>query len=120
MKRTVAAFVACGVLLATNIVAFAGSGYEQSSGSAGSTRVTAEVGFNGTNAYAKVTATDYVDARMNGTVTWYGASGPISGGFDQRTYGEVSRNCPTDVIGVNCQFDVSSNDGSWSHYSYAY
>lgn len=121
IKRLLATMLACSMLLATNMVAFAGRAYDEAFGQAGSTGVTAEVGFNGQTAYAKVTATDYVDARMNGNVYYNGASGPVvlSGAFDQRTYGEVSQKCTGDVYVADCYFYVTSADGEWSFYGYA-
>lgn len=122
IKKMAALMAACGMLFATNLVAFAGSAWDQGSGNAGSTGVKAEVGFNGQTAYAKVTATDYVDAKMNGTVYYYGAAGPVvlSGAFTQGTYGEAWQACAGDVYLATCSFYVLSADGEWSFFGYAH
>lgn len=121
IKRTVAALVACGVLAATNIVAFAGSNWDRESGAAGTTSAKAEVGYNDNNGYARVTASDYVDVSFEGVIHHVGGDGltQLIGGFDQRISGEVSRNCPDEVIGVECNFYICSDDGTWTTYLYA-
>lgn len=121
MKRTAAVLTACGVLVATNIVAFAGSDWNRASGGVGTTSATAEVGYNGFNAYASVTASDYVDVSFEGVIRYQGGLGTadLSGGFDQRTYGEISRNCPGEVMGVECSFSIGSDDGTWTPNLYA-
>lgn len=122
IKKMAALMAACGMLSATNLVAFAGSAWDQASGKAGSTGVIAEVGFNGKTAYAKVRATDYVDVSMYGTVYCIGVSGYVvlSGAFTQGTYGEAWRACDEDVYQADCLFHVLSADGEWSFYGYAH
>lgn len=118
IKKMLVSMVACGALLAANLVAFAGSEYSQGSGTAGSTKLTAEVGFSGQTAYARVSATSYVDARMRGDVYYINPSGSavLSGAFDQRSYGDTSCKCDGEIIKVNCNFDVYSDDGEWHHH----
>lgn len=121
MKKVIAVVMACGMLCATSIVAFAGSAYDQGSGYAGSTRVTAEVGFNGSNAYARVSALADVDATMSGTVEISNGVDRVTiyGAFNQRTYGEATRSCSGEVTMATCSFSVISDDGTWSFYGVA-
>lgn len=44
----------------------------------------------------------------------------LIGGFDQKTYGEVSRTRDCDAAVVSCKFYVSSEDGDYSHFCYAH
>ncbi len=112
-KKMAAAIVACVMVFSTNIVAFAA--YKEAGGYAGSTWIEAEVGFSGKNAYAKVTAMDYVDADMQGTVLFHSGKGSIQKSFSQKTYDEFSASYSGNVYFVDCEFDIVSNDGGkWS------
>ena len=97
--------------------------YEQSTGTAGTTAITAEVGYNGASGYAKVSGSANIDASMSGTANYESASGLGSknyiGSFSQQVYGETTCTCPGSIYLIDCTFQVSSDDGSWSKYSYA-
>ena len=72
-------------------------------------------------AYAKVSANEYVDASMDGEAFYSdGETVKLIGGFDQKTYGEVSRTRDCDAAVVSCKFYVSSEDGDYSHFCYAH
>lgn len=111
IKKSMAAIAACGVMLATGITAFAvnpAPGYRV----IGSVRVDAMAGYNGRNAYANYTATANVDARVSGMVYYVGSNGEIySQSFNQKSYGEFSKNYPGDVTRVTATFYVITNDG---------
>ncbi len=116
-KKITAAVVACVMVLSMNLVAFAKSYYAEGVGNAGSTRVKAEVGFSSKSAYAKVTASDYVDGSMKGMVICASNIGTIQKTFDQKVYDEFSASYSSDVEMVYCNFNVVSNDGgTWSKY----
>lgn len=121
MRKVMAVLVVSGMLYATNIVAFAGSAYDQGMGYAGTTKVVAEVGYSGTHAYARVSALAYVDATMDGTVeVCYGVERvTIHGAFNQSTYGEATRNCSGEITMATCDFKVYSDDGTWAFYGVA-
>ncbi len=119
LKKAAAAAFTCGMLLVTGVAALAAS--ETARGNAGSTGVVAEIGFNGTRAYAKLSATANVYATMEAEAVYVGDREPrkFSGRIEENSYGEISTNCTGNVIAAACQFNVTSADGSWSHYSYA-
>ncbi len=126
VKKVIMAALISGSVLATSSVAFAGSAYNKGSGYAGSVGVTGEVGFNGTSVYATVTATDYVDAYVeDGKAYYVGANGSLthkdfSGTLSYITYGQVTTKCDNNVKIVSCTFEISSWDGDWEFYGYAY
>ena len=108
-----------GLIVGTALPTFAA--YDEASGDAGSTRVYCEVGFNGGTSYAMVSANEYVDASMDGEAFYSdGETVKLIGGFDQKTYGEVSRTRDCDAAVVSCKFYVSSEDGDYSHFCYAH
>ena len=97
--------------------------YDQRAGSAGSTAVIAEVGFNGSNAYATARSVSgaNIDAAMNGTVYYHGGdSVAIRGSFSQRSYGQAKRNVDGSIYMVTCQFNITSDDGEWNPYLVTY
>lgn len=124
IKGAIVVILVFEMLFITNISAFAWSAYAEASGDAGSTRVTAEVGFNGTGAYAKVSATQNVDASMYGIVRYVTADGAqssdLDGGFYQSTYGQVEGYYAGNVYETSCYFDVSSDSGSWTNHLLAH
>lgn len=107
------------ILFGTTLSAFAA--YDGASGSAGSTPVYCEVGFNGGNAYAYVSANDYVDAVMDGEAYYYdGVTKALTGSFSQRMYGDVSVNRNESYVGVaSCYFSVYGYDDDYTHFCYA-
>ena len=108
-----------GLIVGTALPTFAA--YDEASGDAGSTRVYCEVGFNGGTSYAKVSANEYVDASMDGEAFYSdGETVKLIGGFDQKTYGEVSRTRDCDAAVVSCKFYVRSEDDDYSHFWYAH
>lgn len=120
--KMLAIFSMCGAILATGIPVCAASGYESFHTTVGNTAVTMEVGFNNSTGYAKVSANNYVDATMDGNVYYFTPTGSatLSGSFSERTYGEVSRNVSGSIYMVDCDFTVTSSDGSSvDHYCYA-
>lgn len=120
IKMLLVTMMICTMMFAESITAFAAPNYAQSAGDAGSTRVTVEVGFNGTHAYATVSATNYVDAEMEGHAQYMfnGKLGTVSldGGFSQATSGGVERNCPADAFYAMCRFNVYSDDGYYMNF----
>lgn len=122
MKRVIkgitTVILSVSILLGTTMSVLAA--YEGISSTAGSTGVYCEVGFNGNSAYAYVSANDDVDAHMEGTVLFSnGKTRALYGGFDQRTYGQVSVSWDYVVLSASCDFTVVSEDGVFRHYSYA-
>lgn len=115
-----AGILSISVLFGTAELAFAA--YDGVSGSAGSTSVYCEVGFNGGTAYAIVSANDDVDAIMDGEAYYYdGVTKLLKGGFSQRTYGDVSVSRDESNVGVvSCYFTVCGYDDDYTHYSYAH
>lgn len=85
----------------------------------GSTLVDLEVGYNnGKDAYAIVSADDYVDATMKLVVYYNNKQEQVTirGGFDQRTYGDIGYHCSGSISMVECYFTISSIDGSIENY----
>ena len=123
IKSAAACMAVAAIVFFSSVTAYAGSGYEEASGYAGSTKVTSEVGFNGKSGYAIVSASDNVDARMEGEAVYFDGKEmqvkPFSGGFEQRTYGDTGTSCPYDIGIISCIVDISSSDGEWSKYCYA-
>ncbi len=120
-RKIAVAVVACVMVLSVNLVAFAATCYDDSVGYAGATRVKVEVGFSGKSAYAKVTASDYVDGSMEGTVYCKSDKGIIQKSFSQRTYDEFSASYSSDVEVISCDFNIVGNDGgTWNQYLCAY
>ena len=118
LKKAAAAAFTCGMLLVTGVAALAAS--ETARGNAGSTGIVAEIGFNGTRAYAKLSATANVYATMEAEAYYWGGSEPrkFSGRIEENSYGEISTNCNRDVFIANCRYEVTGTDGSWSHFMY--
>lgn len=123
MKRVIkgvfAGILSMSILFGTTVSVLAA--YEGASGTAGSTNVYCEVGFNGCRAYASVSANDYVDAYMDGEAYYYdGRTTALYGGFSQKTYGEVITGRDNVSVSVaSCYFTVCGEDGDYSHFCYA-
>lgn len=119
IKGISAGILSITILFGTTVTALAA--YEGASGMAGSTSVYCQVGYDDDKAYAFVSASDYVDATMDGDAHYYdGVTKALSGGFDQRTYGEVTTvRSGSKVAVVSCYFTVCGEDGDYTHYSYA-
>lgn len=108
-----------GVLVCSNATVLAGNAYKQESGSAGSVSVIVEAGFNGKTAYSYVSASDYVNANMSGTIRYTnsngGANSLFQGGFEEQMYGRLERTCEGNVIQILCTFLVASADGEYEN-----
>lgn len=125
MKKLLSVIMICCMLLVCNTTTFAWSAYDQAAGDAGSVWVTAEVGFNEDNVYAKVRATGYVDASMYGMAKYMTYAGEdsridLNGGFDQNTSGQIEKNVGGWVYEASCYFDISSDDGNWTNHLMAH
>ena len=118
MKKRIAAILTCGILLAGGVTVFAGS--KTANVNVGTTGVTAEIGFNGMRAYAKLSATANIYATMYGEAHFKGGSEPrkFSGRIEENSYGEISANCNGTIYMVSCDFAVTSADGYWPHTMY--
>lgn len=89
-------------------------------GYAGSTRVTCELGTSGSSVYASVSASDYVDATMEGWAIFSnGSKKDINAGFSNRTYGDTSVSKSGEIGEIaSCLFTISSEDGEYQHHNY--
>lgn len=81
----------------------------------GSTSVTLTSGYNGTRAYAKTAASDYVDTYMECTgyyMIGYAVTpqATFSSSYDQTTYAEISKTFVTDLCKCSSYFQVTSSD----------
>ena len=120
IRRSVAVLL-CGMALTSGLTVFAQkqSTYIRHEENVGSTAVMAEVGFEGSTAYATVRSVSgaYIDAVMNGTVYYIGGDDvALRGSFSQQSYGQAERTVDGIVCGVSCKFNITSDDGAWNPY----
>ncbi|MBQ8637803.1 MAG: hypothetical protein IJ468_01385 [Lachnospiraceae bacterium] len=118
LKRVRNAVLAGGIALALTGTVFAASAYVPDSTVVGNTSVSIGVGISDTLAYAKVSASDYVYAKMVCTATYLnnGLSQSITftKSMDESTYGEASKYFSGYVTKNKCTFTVtSSNNVTW-------
>ena len=115
MRKLLSAGLVCTMLAATGIMASAAlMKYNTWSKYAGSVGVTAEVGYNGTDAYAQVRSNNgaYLDGTIDGDVYYDGGSVDLFGNFSQRSYYQEERICSKNVTKVIASISVTSDDGS--------
>ncbi|SEF72684.1 hypothetical protein [Lachnospira multipara] len=117
-KKLFAGALSLVMALSLSVSVFAAR--ETTVGYAGSTRVTCELGTSGSSVYASVSASDYVDAKMEGYALFSsGNKKYINTGFSNRTYGDTSVKEPGKrPLVAGCEFTISSEDGEYKHYNY--